>query len=394
MVIEKITEGKARILAYTGRIQEISKKAAVFYNPKMKHNRDISVLALTVFQEELSARAQSQGAKKESIKSQKGENGIVVADCLSATGVRGIRYALEVPQIFEVIFSDLNPAAIKLIKKNVAENKIKNATIEEEDAVITLARRKSKIDFIDIDPFGTPIQFLDSSARAISLHGMLAITATDTAPLSGTYPRAAYRKYGAKSMRCDMQHELGIRILIANIVRDCAKYDKGFTPVLSFSELHYFRVFGRVKRSKSAADISMRSIGYFIFCKKCGRREFMPDNCRKECADCGEKTNYAGPLWNGRIFDSDFCAKVFEKSKPMNDAQLLKLLGVIREESLIDAPWYELGTLASIFRVNPPRIDAFIEKLRKAGFRASRTHFSPTGVRTDANLLEIRSRLR
>ncbi len=390
----KITEGSARILAYSGRISEISKKAAVFYNPAMKHNRDISVLALSVFQEELAARAQPQGAKKEECKSKKGKNGIVVADCLSATGVRGIRYALEVPQIFEVIFSDLNPTAIKLIKKNVAANKIKNAIIEEEDAVITLARRKGKIDFVDIDPFGTPIQFLDSAARAISLKGMLAITATDTAPLSGTYPRAAYRKYGAKSMRCDMQHELGIRILIVNIVRDCARYDKGFMPVLSFSELHYFRVLGIVRRTKSAADASMRSIGCFVFCKKCGRREFMPDNCRKECIDCGEKTDYAGPLWTGRIFDPEFCAKIFEKSKHMADAQLEKLLGTICGESVIDAPWYEIGTLASIFRVNPPKIEMFIEKLNNAGFRASRTHFSPTGVRTDAEISEIKALLK
>lgn len=368
----KITEGKAKIFAYTGRIQEISKKAAVFYNPAMKHNRDISVLVLSVFQEEV---------KKE----------LVVADCLSATGVRGIRYSLEVPQIAEVIFSDLNPTAIKLIKKNVKSNKIKNATIEEEDAVITLARHRHKIDFVDIDPFGTPIQFLDSAARAVSINGMLAITATDTAPLSGTYPRASLRKYGAKSMRCDMQHELGMRILIANIARECAKYDKGFVPVLSLSELHYFRVFGTVKKTKSAADESMKTIGYFIFCKKCGRREFLKDNCQKLCPGCGEKTDYVGPLWTGRIFDADFCAKVYEKSKAMDDAPLEKLIGTIREESEIGAPWYEIGTLASIFHVNPPRIEAFIEKLNSAGFRASRTHFSPTGVRTDAGTTELKA---
>jgi len=373
----KITEGKAKIFAYTGRIQEISKKAAVFYNPAMKHNRDISVLAMSIFQEEL---------KKE----------LVVADCLSATGVRGIRYSLEVTGIQEVIFSDLNPTAIRLIKKNVKSNKVKNATVEQEDAVVCLARRKGKIDFVDMDPFGTPVQFLDSAARAISINGMLAITATDTAPLSGTYPRAAYRKYGAKSMRCDMQHELGIRILIANIVRDCARYDKGFTPVLSISELHYFRVFGKVRRTKSAADESMRRVGYFVFCKKCGRREFAKDNCQKICPNCGEKTDYAGPLWTGKIFDAEFCAKVFEKSKLMAgaDTRLLKLLGTIYTESEIDSPWYEIGTLASIFQVNPPRIDDFVEKLRKNGFRASRTHFSPTGVRTDAGMAKIEKLLR
>jgi len=41
------TEGKARINAFAGNM---TKKDEVFYNPKMKLNRDISVIALTVFQ--------------------------------------------------------------------------------------------------------------------------------------------------------------------------------------------------------------------------------------------------------------------------------------------------------------------------------------------------------
>ncbi len=80
----EITEGKARILAHTGRIQEISKKATVFYNPAMKHNRDISVFALSVFQEELPARIKPQGAKKESITFQKGENPFISLRSFSA----------------------------------------------------------------------------------------------------------------------------------------------------------------------------------------------------------------------------------------------------------------------------------------------------------------------
>ncbi|VVB61109.1 tRNA (guanine(26)-N(2))-dimethyltransferase [uncultured archaeon] len=371
MSISQVVEGKAHILAYGGKISEISKKAAVFYNPRMKLNRDISIFTLSVFAEDI-------------------KRPITVADPLAATGVRGIRYALEVSGVSEILFSDLNPTAIRLIKKNIAKNKIKNAVVEQEDANVFLSGRKNKIDFIDIDPFGTPLPFLDSGARVVSISGMLAITATDTAPLSGTYPRASLRKYGAKPLRCDVQHELGIRILIANIARECAKYDKGFIPVLSLSDLHYFRVFGKVRKSKSAADASVKSIGYFIYCKECGYRGFAPDNCQKACPNCSAKTDYAGPLWTGKIFDAEFCSKVFQKSKAVEDKRLEKILGLIRDEALIDAPWYEIGFLSSVFHTNPPRIDEFVEKLQKAGFKASRTHFSPTGVRTDAGINEIR----
>ena len=170
-----ITDGAAKIKAFSG---EITKKDEVFYNPKMKMNRDISVIALNVF----------QGTR---------DRDIVVGDMLSATGIRGIRYCLECKNIKSIIFNDLNPNAIKLINENITLNKIKNATVLSLDACEALSRYKFLIDYVDIDPFGSPIQFLDSAARAVSNKGLLGVTATDTAPLSGTYPRAALRKYGA-----------------------------------------------------------------------------------------------------------------------------------------------------------------------------------------------------
>lgn len=369
--LQKISEGKARIFAYKIESQKLSKHARVFYNPAMKHNRDISVLALKVFQEDT----------KRTLK---------VADCLAATGIRGIRYALEVPKISDVFFCDLNPQAIGLIKKNVRANKIKNAHIELKEANIFLSEHKYEIDFVDIDPFGTPVQFLDSAARAVSNKGMLAITATDTAPLSGTYRRAALRKYGAVPLRCDIQHELGIRILIAAIARECAKYDKGFVPLLSVSELHYFRIFGKIKKTKSAAEENIKNIGYVEYCKSCGFRKFGKDTCITKCENCGAKTEYAGPLWTGKIFDADFCGKVANKSRGLKDAALIKLLETISEESGIDGFFYDLGFLSSRLKMQPPKISGVIGKLKKAGFAASRTHFLATGVRTDAGIKEIR----
>ena len=371
MALEKIREGMAQIDAYPIAAKDLSKHARVFYNPVMLHNRDISVLALSVFQEET----------KRTLK---------VADCLAATGMRGIRYALEVPGVSDVYFSDMNPEAIRLIKKNVKLNKIKGAHIEEKDANVLLSEHKYEMDFVDIDPFGTPVQFLDSAARAVSNKGMLGITATDTAPLSGTYRRAAIRKYGAVSLRCDMQHEIGIRILIANIARECAKYDKGFVPLLSVSELHYFRVFGRIKKTKSAAEENIENVGYLAYCTSCGFREFKKDKCAETCPECAKKLSFPGPLWTGNIFDADFCGKVAEKSHAMKDGALVKLLDTISEESEISGFFYDLGMLSSILKIPPPRINDIIEKLKKEGFLASRTHFLLTGLRTDAKITDLK----
>lgn len=45
-----------------------------------------------------------------------------------------------------------------------------------------------------------------------------------------------------------------------------------------------------------------------------------------------------------------------------------------------------LRTLSSLLRLNK-----FLQYLSEAGFRVSRTHFDPTGVRTDATLEQFKS---
>ena len=71
-------------------------------------------------------------------------------------------------------------------------------------ASVTLAKRfkgwkgaleSAGFDYIEIDPFGSPTDFLESSIVRLSRRGILAVTATDTAPLCGTYPNTCKRKY-------------------------------------------------------------------------------------------------------------------------------------------------------------------------------------------------------
>ncbi len=357
-----MTEGAAKIKAFSG---EITKKDEVFYNPKMKMNRDISVIALNVFQETR-------------------DRDLVVGDMLSATGIRGVRYALECKNIKEIIFNDLNPNAIDLINKNILLNKLKNTVVLSLDVCEALSRYKFLIDFVDIDPFGSPIQFLDSAARAVSNKGLLGVTATDTAPLSGTYPRAALRKYGAVALREDIKHEVGIRILLANIARECAKYDKGFNPVLSYFHEHYFRVFGTIKKTKSSAENNIKNIGYICYCKKCGFRELTKEKI--DICSCGEKLINAGPLWIGSIFDNDFCKNATKKAKTEESK---KLLETIVEESEKNCLFYDIHYLSKIKKKAAPKTEKVIECLKKQGFFASRTHFSPTGIRTDAKAEDI-----
>lgn len=374
--LSQTTEGKVKIHYYAG---EISRKLRVFYNPEMKLCRDISSLAMQVF---------SQQAKKPA------KRPLVIADILAATGVRGLRYAKEAKGPKKVLLNDLNPSAIKLMAQNIKLNKINKRDVEIfcEDANVFLSRHKYGLDAIDIDPFGSPIEFLDNAARATRNGGLLMITATDTAPLSGTYQKTCIRRYGAKPLRTDIQHEVGVRILAATIARELAKYDKAFFPLLCLAHRHYFRVFGTTKKSKSAASRAIEQIGFVDYCKKCGFRQFSPEKL-KICPACRKEMDWAGPLWTGQIFEPRFCNSMHQISSAEN-GEALKILSTIKEESKVTrkvpAFFYDLHDLCKKYKCKEvPPIEKVIRVLRKNGFKASRTHFSPTAVRTDAPLRKI-----
>ncbi len=326
----------------------------------MELNRNISVLVL---------------------KSLKGKKRVI--DVLAGTGIRGIRYAKEAG-VKELILNDLNPSAVRLMEKNVKLNKIKSV-IFREDANYLLSKFNSELDFIDIDPFGSPVYFLDSAAKAISNNGVLAITATDTAPLAGTYPKTCIKRYGSKSLRCDMQHEIGIRILIANIAEECSKHGKEFVPLLCFSKIHYFRIFGKVRISKK----SEKNRGYILCCNRCGYKQFSK-NIKPNCKNCKSKIDYAGPLWTAGIFEPLFCKKVYEKATGKES----RILRIINEESKNYNLFYDIHDLCKKYKLIAPKMDKIIEEIRKKKFDVSRTHFLPTGIRTNADIKTLRISLK
>jgi tRNA G26 N,N-dimethylase Trm1 len=93
-----------------------------------------------------------------------------------------------------------------------------------------------------------------------------------------------------------------------------------------------------------------------------------------------------GQLWSGSLHDKEFIARMAkegadEKSKKVLDAALDEIDGV---------PYYfKADEISSKLRTNPHSIAKIIEKLRAAGYRASRTPFNPGAFKTDARLDRI-----
>ena len=172
-----IQEGSVHLILSDEK--KISKKLPVFYNPVMRLNRDLSVLLLKTL-------------KKKDMR---------ILLPLAASGVRGMRFSKELPKqsIKKINFNDNMDNYEQKLRKQLKKNNLlsdKKITITNTDANLFMLEHLGA-DYIDIDPFGPPIQFLDAAVKALSRNSILAVTATDTGALAGTFPKACKRKYWA-----------------------------------------------------------------------------------------------------------------------------------------------------------------------------------------------------
>ena len=346
-----VSEGKAKIRVPP---ESLTKRSEAFYNPGMEHQRDVTVACLRVSKPE------------------------EVLDPLAATGVRGIRILLEVPGVRKVVFNDINPKAMKLIKKNLGLNKIKKSRYDlRNDDANSLFLEKRKYDFVDIDPFGSPIRYLRNVGYALRKNSILGVTATDSGALSGKFAKACFRRYGVFAGRTDFAKELGVRVLITSILQNLAVHNMTFEPLYSHAN-HYFRIVGKVKYGP---DENLSKIRMVSYCPNCHGKKI---GLETKCENCGGKAKIIGPLWTGKIQDRSFAKKML----PEFDFEGKKEVMVCSEE--IDPPfYYDLHYISKSMKTSVPKVERVISSLQELGFRASRTHLCTTGVKTDAGIKEI-----
>lgn len=61
------------------------------------------------------------------------QKGISILEALSATGLRSVRYAKEVPFVREIVANDISAAAVESIKKNVEHNGVEGIVRTSHD---------------------------------------------------------------------------------------------------------------------------------------------------------------------------------------------------------------------------------------------------------------------
>jgi len=357
--------------------------APVFYNPQMAFNRDIAVLFLRSVKTQL---------KK-----------LVVYEPLAGTGVRGIRIALEVGDVEELVMNDINIGAYELMRINVELNNLTNITrLENKDANALMFEdyaKDLKASYIDIDPFGSPANYVQSSLLLVKRGGYVAYTATDLAPLTGKYPLKALRRYQVHIMRTDFEKELAIRSLISYIVRRGAELDIALQPVLAYYTDHYIRAYFKVDKGAMKSINTLKNLGYILYCPNCLYRDIItqyliPSGFETRCPLCKSEAMILGPLWIGKLACKEVVEDMInelERTKWLVAfTRATKLLTTILSEIDIEIPYYRVDTLCSRLKTYMPKISELIECIESEGYRAKRTHFDERGVKTNAPLSIIK----
>jgi tRNA (guanine26-N2/guanine27-N2)-dimethyltransferase len=309
-------------------------------------------------------------------------------DALAGCGIRGFRVANEAQ--VEVTVNDYDLAAYELIKRNAKRLQL-NVHVEHRDANALMS--EARFNVIDLDPFGSPAPFVDAACRSASK--MLCVTATDTAPLSGAHLSAGVRRYSALPMNTEYHAETGIRILIGTIIRELVKYDKSATPVLAHATEHYYRAYLLLDRGAELANACIRSMGFIAHCFTCGHRYVLPGlfpTLRSDCAFCGAKLAVAGPLWIGTLRDQKFCQQVLENIENGvfgTKRRATKIITLCLNE-LDTVTFFDYHKLLRELKCPPVPIETLVSALRTVGCRASRTHFSGTSIKTDADAATLK----
>lgn len=154
----------------------------VFYNPIQEFNRDLSIAVLNTY-------SKINNNKK-----------LRILEALAASGIRSMRYALEIENCTEIVANDFDKKAVELINLNKKFNNVDQIVKSNfADATVLMNESYSKkewFDSIDLDPYGSPAIFLDSAVRTVRSGGMLLVTATDAGVLCGNGADTCYTKYG------------------------------------------------------------------------------------------------------------------------------------------------------------------------------------------------------
>ncbi|EFP82174.2 uncharacterized protein PGTG_07571 [Puccinia graminis f. sp. tritici CRL 75-36-700-3] len=353
-------------------------------------------------------------------------------EALSATGLRAIRYAKEIPTLKSIIANDLSLSAVNLIKANITHNGLDPKDPSTEQAKVRVNQGDAcdlmyshrapdrQFDVVDLDPYGTAAPFIDAAVQCVRNGGLLCVTCTDLAVLAGSaYPEKCFSNYGGSSMRAEYSHEYALRQVIHSLASSAARYGKQITPLLSLSIDFYVRIFVRVNHSPAEVKKWITNTALVYVCSGCAAFHFQPlgrmnskptkagnganvsyQNAHgppmpgASCEECGGTFHVAGPLWSGPLHDPAFCDRLLEgleaaddeqQQQPLKTAERIRGMVGLAKTELPEAPFFFTpAKLSGLFKCSSPSLLTVGSAILNAGFSLSRSHCQPGSIKTDA----------
>jgi len=353
---------------------------------------------------------------------------IRILDAMCSTGVRARRWRNEIPTKHQerlwITANDLDSQALNWAKLSHEEHPpLSSVERELEGGRFDIelagelqngihwtnldARRvmvDSSFQWIDIDPFGSPVPFLDIAMQSLARKGVLEVTATDTAALTGSSPDPAKRRYGSTGIVDTHAHDDAVRVLLAEVARSAARHDREIKPLLSLFDGHHVRVSVLVRKSKKGASDVLSKIGWKI----------RGDECVFSHSPNGESS---GPMWIGPLFAEEITSRMTEEYAnqicgPLNTKELdewdskddeyarreiSRSVRYIADCAAIMSSEHLLLALNDIPKIcateGPPSAKELLRALQNLGFKAARAPYLEPMIVTNASISDVKELL-
>ena len=386
----------------------------IFYNPAMSGSRTRSIILMKYIIES----------------GYLGKSEIYAIDGLAASGLRARRWLNELPEELvrrlRVTICDMNEKSIQgsLENHRLFPPRHGYGALEPKTGDLRTTILEQGWHWVDIDPFGSPMPFLDTAIQSLAKKAIIEISATDTAALSGSSKTALMRRYGARINPDNLAHDSGLRVLMACVARTAAKHGRVAKPLLSVWDSHHLRISVKISKSIEGANQVEKSLGWRI--KEPNEKEVvasMEEGLTPQSSTdslpmhCFLPLSYpinrqdkriSGPLWIAPLGDSEvmtnfteeevvtMCTTEYFKENPMNWSErdfeiekrkIVRCIKNIKNESEIIEGEFLILTddLASWRNVgSPPSPKKMVSKINEKGFKAALSHYPKPSFRTNA----------
>ena len=396
-----VSEGRAGAIRTDG----------TFLSSAGRVQRDLTVAAVTAF-------ASMQGLDE-----------LVVLDAMSATGLRALRVALEVPACHTMLANDKCAAAHACLEQNVAQHRdaladagvrVECSCLDASEAMARFHAAGRRIDVIDIDPFGSPMHAVPAALACVRPGGLLSLAFFDLHVLCGSSSDHghAFSVYGGAPLKLRCAHEVAVRLALASVCRAAAGVGRWVEPMLCAHMQCCVRLLVRVNVADAccagarepgnessdgatgpyctlaapdaSAVPSTPTLSYIWKCQRCCSWALQGVRCgvalqtkAAECEVCGaaDGMELGGPIYEGSLIHAPFlgaCAATVEagqlRGTLASGRQLPQLLSELARELPV-ALYHHLPSLAQALGVRqPPKRSRVAAELCGRGFACSHSH--------------------